>query len=252
MTSGKRFKLTIAYDGRPFEGWQSQPSGQTVQDHLEKALGRIAKAPLSLHGSGRTDTGVHALGQVAHFDAPDGSRMIAEEWQRALNANLPSTIRILRSESVDDDFHARFGAKKKTYRYEIDTGEVQLPLRAGLAWHHPRAFDRAILREAAALFAGEHDFVAFAASRGDGKEVDAVRTILAASVEEEGGTVVLTFTGTGFLYRMVRLLTGSAMRCATGSDPVAWLQQMLDSPTGKTSPYCAPADGLYLVSVGYD
>ncbi|MEM0898160.1 MAG: tRNA pseudouridine(38-40) synthase TruA [Verrucomicrobiota bacterium] len=246
-----RIKLTIAYDGRPFEGWQSQPSGRTVQDQMEAALERIAKKRISLHASGRTDTGVHALGQVAHFDAPANSSMDAAAWMRALNAHLPRTIRVMASEGVADDFHARFSVIKKTYRYEIDTSEVLRPLRAGLAWHHPQVIDRDLLRESLVLFQGEHDFAAFAANRGDGKDLETVRTIHEARLAEHGETLALTYTGNGFLYRMVRLLTGSAMRCATGGEPVRWIANLLEPAGTAHSSHCAPADGLTLVSVDY-
>ncbi|MEM0898024.1 MAG: tRNA pseudouridine(38-40) synthase TruA [Verrucomicrobiota bacterium] len=246
-----RIKLIIAYDGRPFEGWQSQPSGRTVQDQMEEALGRIAKARISLHASGRTDTGVHALGQVAHFDAPPGSSMDAAAWKRALNANLPSTIRVMASERVLEDFHARFSVIKKTYRYEIDTGEVLQPLRAGLAWHYPQFVERERISDAIQCYLGEHDFAAFAANRGDGKDVDSIRTIHEARLESRGETLILTFTGNGFLYRMVRLLTGSAMHCATGGEPVSWIMDLLEPGGGKHSSHCAPADGLTLVNVDY-
>ena len=131
----KRFCLNIAYDGRPFEGWQSQPGGNTVQDHIEKVLQKICPASSSVHGSGRTDAGVSAEGQVAHFDVPDDWKMTAPEWQRALNAQLPPTIRIVKSEPAAPDFHARFSAKSKIYRYRIFTGEVLPPLDHGLTWH---------------------------------------------------------------------------------------------------------------------
>lgn len=247
-----RYKLIIAYDGRPFEGWQSQPSGNTVQDRLQSAFRHIAKKAIPLHGSGRTDTGVHALGQVAHFDAPEGSSMDASAWRRALNANLPPSIRILACSGVPADFHSRYSAKRKTYRYEIDTGDVLFPHRAGLAWHYPHPFDRDILRRAVHTYAGEHDFAAFAANRRDDKAVDSVRTIYSAVVEEEDETVRIILTGSGFLYRMVRLLTGSAMRCAGGKENTKWLEDLLFSPSGRTSPYCAPGDGLCLISVDYE
>ena len=246
-----RFKLNIAYDGRPFEGWQSQPSGNTVQDRLQSALRHIAKEPISLHGSGRTDTGVHALGQAAHFDAPEESSMDASAWQRALNANLPPSIRILACAGVPDDFHARYSAVQKTYRYELDTGEVLLPHRAGLAWHYFHPFDRDILHEAVNLYEGIHDFAAFAANRRDDKVIDTVRTVHSAMAVEEGETVCITFTGSGFLYRMVRLLTGSAMRCAGGRETMERLEDLLSSPRGRTSAHCAPGDGLSLISVEY-
>ena len=133
-----RLKLTIAYDGRPFNGWQAQACGNTVQDHLHKALEQTAKQPVKLQGSGRTDTGVHALAQVAHFDAPEDISMNPFNWVPALNTKLPATIRVMSCEETDDDFHARFSAKGKIYHYDIATDPVLPPLKAGLAWHLPK------------------------------------------------------------------------------------------------------------------
>ncbi len=250
-----RIRITVTYDGRPFSGWQSQPSGNTVQDVLEAALARICKvARVPAQGSGRTDTGVHALGQVAHFDAPPTYRMDAAAWVRALNIHLPPTVRVVEATVLpeDTDFHARFSAGGKTYRYEIDRGPVLSPFRAGLAWHHPHGIDGDTFRAAAALFAGEHDFAAFAANRHDGKTLaTTVRTISAITVNENGETLGLTVSGNGFLYKMVRLLVGSITRCAEGRESLGWLRDLLDAPAGRTSQFCAPADGLYLVSVDY-
>jgi tRNA pseudouridine38-40 synthase len=250
-----RVRLTVSYDGRPFAGWQSQPSGATVQDVLEAALARICKETrVPVHGSGRTDTGVHALGQVAHFDAPDTIRMDAAAWVRALNVHLPPAVRILDATVLpeDNDFHARFSAKGKTYRYEIDRGGVLSPFRAGLAWHHPHRIDVEFFRAAAAIFIGEHDFAAFAANRHDGKTLaTTVRAISSIIVEERGETLAFTISGNGFLYKMVRLLVGSTTRCAEGRESIDWLRNLLEAPSGRTSQFCAPADGLYLVSVRY-
>lgn len=246
-----RFRLTLAFDGAPFEGWQSQPGGNTVQDKLESALSEIAGEPIRAHGSGRTDTGVHALGQVAHFDAPQGSRMDSTAWQRAINTKLPRTVRVLAAEEVADEFHARFSATAKTYRYEIDTGDVLSPLRLGRAWHHPTSLDRGRFAEACALYLGEHDFAAFAANRRDGKDPNTVRKITHAGVTETDTGLSVTFTGNGFLYKMVRLLVGAAVRVAGGREELSWIQGMLDERGGAKCPFCAPGAGLYLVSVDY-
>jgi len=246
-----RFRLTIAYDGAPFEGWQSQPGGNTVQDKLESALAEIGGGTTRAHGSGRTDTGVHALGQVAHFDAPDGSRMDATAWMRAINTKLPRTVRVLAAEEVADDFHARFSATAKTYRYEIDTGEVLSPLRLGRAWHHPTSLDPERFAGACALYLGEHDFAAFAANRRDGKDPNTVRTIARAKVAETKTGLSVTFTGNGFLYKMVRLLVGGAARVAEGREELDWLVGLLTNPSADKCAYCARGEGLYLVDVDY-
>lgn len=246
-----RIRLTIAYDGRSFQGWQSQRGGNTIQDYIEAALLKVSGEALRITGSGRTDTGVHALGQVAHFDAPEPSNMNAEEWNRALNVNLPPTIRIIRASMVDDDFHARFGAKEKTYRYEIDMGPVLNPLRVYRAWHHPEKIDYEILRRACSVYIGEHNFASFAANRKDGKQINTVRTINTVDVAKCPDGLSITFSGNGFLYKMVRLLVGAAVRVAEGREDQSWLEQMLKSPGTLKCQYCASGKGLYLVEVVY-
>lgn len=250
-----RLKLTIAYDGRPFLGWQSQTGGNTVQDLLNEALEAVAKQPLRLHGSGRTDTGVHALGQVAHFDAPDGTSMNPYNWVPALNTKLPATIRVMGCEEVSPDFHARFSATAKQYAYEICTDPVLPPLKAGLAWHLPRLLDADVLRQALRLYVGKHDFHAFAAYRGNEQEdTDYVRTIHSADLHVLPDGYRMSFCGDGFLYKMVRMLSGSAIKAAQGrlrlDDLAAYLDQPEGLPLGK-APLCAPADGLYLTKVSY-
>ena len=250
-----RLKLTIAYDGRPFSGWQIQPNGDTVQEQIENALAVVAKEPLRLHGSGRTDAGVHALGQVAHFEPPPALTMNPVNWVAALNTKLPASIRILDCEEVPDDFHARFAALSKTYTYDLATTPTLPPLLAGLAWHLPRQLDPDTLEEALALFRGTHDFRAFAATRGNETEgTDYSRTISEAAAAPTATGYQLTFTGNGFLYKMVRLLTGSAVTAAQGrlrlDDLADFLDQSPDFPYGM-SPLCSPPDGLSLASVDY-
>lgn len=254
MSEYRRFKMTVAYDGRPFEGWQSQPSGNTIQDKLLAALQSIHPEIKTVQGSGRTDAGVHALAQIAHFDVAPGWRMNGEEWRLALNTKLPPTIRVMACEETATDFHARFSATGKTYRYELFTGPVLPPLRAGLAWHLRSAPDVALLQEAIALFQGVHDFASFAANRGDPalNPEDTSRRIDLAQLEIEGEDIHLTFHGNGFLYKMVRLMTGAIVRCGQGGVSLEEIRELLDNPqAGKKSPLAAPADGLYLVSVDY-
>lgn len=250
-----RVRLTIAYDGRPFAGWQSQPGGNTVQDLLEAAVGRILKTeqPVPVHGSGRTDAGVHALGQVAHVDVPDTCRMDVAAWRRALNGQLPPAIRVLAVARAADEFHARFQAAGKTYRYRIWNDEVLPPLEAGLAWQMPHRMDFTGLEAACRLCEGRRDFSAFAANRCDGKDAnrDKVRELFRVKLEHAAPLITLTFHGSGFLYKMVRLLTGSMVRVARGREPLSWLAHLLTAPPGEKSHHTAPADGLYLVSVDY-
>lgn len=250
-----RLKLTIAYDGRPYNGWQSQACGNTVQDHLLKALETVAKEPLRLEGSGRTDTGVHALAQTAHFDPPEGISMNPFNWVPALNTKLPATIRVMACEEVAADFHSRFSATGKIYHYDLCTEPVLPPLKAGLAWHLPRLLDADALQQALCRFLGQHDFHAFAAYRGnEGPDMDWRRTIRRAELRALGDGYRITFEGDGFLYKMVRLMIGAAVHAAQGRmrlDEIdALLEQGTDLPLGK-SPNCAPADGLYLQQVLY-
>ena len=250
-----RLKLTIAYDGRPFGGWQIQPNTDTIQAQIEAALAIVAKEPFRLHGSGRTDAGVHALGQIAHFDPPTTLTMNPVNWVAALNTKLPAAIRILDCEEVSDDFHARFGAQSKTYIYDLATIPILPPLLAGLAWHLPRQLDPHTLEDALALFRGTHDFRAFAANRGNETEdTNYSRTISVASLASTDTGYRITYTGSGFLYKMVRLLTGAAVTAAQGrlrlDDLADLLDQSADLPHGK-SPLCAPPDGLSLESVSY-
>ena len=250
-----RIKLTIAYDGRLLEGWQSQPSGNTVQNWLEKAAAETAKEPVRVHGSGRTDAGVHGVAQIAHFDAPDHLTMNPFNWVPALNSKLPSSIRVLAAEEAAPDFHARFSARGKTYHYDICTEPVLSPFRAGLAWHLPRQLDPHLLEDALKTTLGRHSFEAFAAKRGNETEAtDYHRTLTQASLEPNEHGWRITWTGDGFLYKMVRLLTGGVIQVAQGRLRLDEFVLLLDQPAGLPhgkSPLCAPSDGLYLQSVGY-
>ena len=250
-----RLKLTIAYDGRPYHGWQMQACGNTVQDFIQRALQEVAKQPVKLQGSGRTDSGVHALGQIAHFDAPPGSAMKPRNWVPALNCKLPATIRIMACDAVAADFHSRFSALAKIYHYDLCAVPVLPPMKAGLAWHLPRLADTVMLERALALLAGRHDFHAFAAYRGNElPDMDWTRTLHRADLETLADGYRITWVGDGFLYKMCRLLTGAAVHTAHGrmslDDLAALLDQAPGLPRGK-APNCAPAGGLYLQEVLY-
>ena len=248
-----RLRLTIAYDGRPFGGWQSQPNADTVQDRLESAAAEIGGRAVRIHGSGRTDAGVHALAQVAHFDPPQHLTMNPANWLPALNTKLPPTIRVMECAEVPADFHARFSATGKHYRYRISTRPVLPPLDAGLAWHQPQGFDPELLQAALDLFQGHHDFRAFGARRGnETPATDFHRTLSEVSCHLSDDGPLLNFHGDGFLYKMVRMLTGSAVAVATGKLLLEDLAELLNTPgpTDRTR-HCAPADGLTLVGVAY-
>lgn len=250
-----RLKLIIAYDGRPYSGWATQANGNTIQDHLNRALGEIAKQEIKIQGSSRTDTGVHADAQVAHFDSPPGVDINPYNWVPALNTKLPETIRVTDCEEVDSDFHSRFSAKSKTYTYFLATSPILHPMLHGRAWHLPRQLDQNTLEQALQHYMGKHDFKAFAALRGnETEETSSERTITEASLTPVAGGYHIKFTGDGFLYKMVRLLTGAAVQAAQGrlrlDDNLALLDQPEDLPNGR-SPFCAPADGLTLSAVNY-
>lgn len=245
-------KITIAYDGARFGGWQIQPNADTIQERIELALAEVAKEPIRLHGSGRTDAGVHALGQVAHFDAPDHLTMNPFNWVPALNTKLPSEIRIISCEEAEEGFHARFSAISKTYTYQLCLAPILPPFLAKRAWHLPRQLNPDDLEEALSFYRGQHDFRAFAANRGNETEdTNYVREITKSEFAQIEGGYLLTFTGNGFLYKMVRLLTGGAVQAAQGYLRQDDLYDLINSPAGKKSPLCAPPDGLTLRKVEY-
>jgi tRNA pseudouridine38-40 synthase len=245
----ERLKLTLAYDGAAFAGWQSQVHRNTIQDHLERAFARIGGTDVRVHGAGRTDAGVHALAQCAHADLPH-RRLSPERWANALNALLPPAIRVLRCRFVSASFHARFSAKGKIYRYRIWSAPILPPLEFQRAWHVPRKLDVDVLKSAAKRFVGVHNFVAFAANRGHPQK-NTVRTIRSVQVHRKGPCVTVEFDGDGFLYKMARLMTGEAVRCALGDSSVHELTQRLASGPSEGSRLVAPAEGLYLVRVRY-
>jgi tRNA pseudouridine38-40 synthase len=245
----QRLKLIIAYDGAAFAGWQSQAHRDTVQDVLERALGRISGERTRVHGAGRTDAGVHALAQCAHVDLLKRT-LAPEHWTNALNALLPPTIRVLGCRYVSTKFHARFSAKAKVYRYRIWSGPILPPLEFGRAWHIGQELDFEMLKLTAEQFVGSHNFAAFAASRGK-KEISTVRTIYSARVRRNGPCITIEFAGDGFLYKMVRLMVGSMMLCAVGKRPVEAVKMQLASGRVNGARVVAPAEGLFLVRVRY-
>jgi tRNA pseudouridine38-40 synthase len=248
-TETVRLKLLLSYDGRPFDGWQSQRSGGAVQDHLERAIATIAGRPVRVHGASRTDAGVHALGQVAHADVPRGREPRA--WVEAINGNLPPEVRVLRVTRVSKAFHARFSAAGKIYRYRVFAGQVLPPLEIGRVWHKPGGIDRGVLDRALRVFEGRHDFAAFCANRGKPGE-DTVRVLHRTRLVGRGECYELVFEGEGFLYKMVRMLAAAAVRVAQGRGRVDDLERLLAEPGGASVREVAPACGLYLVRVLYN
>ena len=245
----RRLKLIISYDGAPFSGWQSQSHRNTVQDHVERAFERVRGKPTRVHGAGRTDAGVHALAQCAHVDLPN-DRLSAARWTEALNALLPPIIRVLRCQYVSNDFHARLSAKGKIYRYRIWLAPVLPPFEYRRTWHIARPIDFKILKRAAKHFVGTHDFAGFAANRGK-QEKSTIRTIYSLRVRQGGSCLAIEFDGDGFLYKMVRLIVGSLVKCALGKMRIEDVIARLDSGRERLARFAAPAEGLFLVRVRY-
>ncbi len=241
-----RLRLLIAYQGSKFLGWQSQAGGGTVQDHLEDAFAILCGKRVPVHGAGRTDAGVHALGQCAHVDV---ERVEGIDWVTALNGNLPREIRVLRCKRARADFHARFDARGKVYTYRIWNAGIMSPFELRRAWHLAGELDVAAMRRAAEMFEGKHDFAAFAANRGK-PNLDTVRTIHGVSLRQKGAVITLKYEGDGFLYKMVRLMTGALVKTGQGRAPVESIRDYLEGRAGKCS-FAAPADGLYLTRVIY-
>jgi tRNA pseudouridine38-40 synthase len=245
----QRLKVIIAYDGAAFAGWQSQSHRNTIQDHVERAFERVLAKPVRVHGAGRTDAGVHALAQCAHVDLPD-HRLSARRWTDALNALLPPTIRVLRCAYVSSNFHARLSARGKIYRYRIWSAPVLSPFEYNRAWHVTLPIDLKILKHTAIHFVGTHDFAGFAANRGK-KETSTVRTIYSIRVRQKGSCVTIEFDGDGFLYKMVRLIVGSLLKCALGKMRIDDVVARLCSGQVGPARFAAPAEGLFLVRVRY-
>jgi tRNA pseudouridine38-40 synthase len=249
MPALERLKLTVAYDGRHFSGWQSQSNRNGVQDHLKLAFLALLSEPVKLHGAGRTDSGVHALGQVAHVDVPQ-HKFAPAKWIAALNAHLPAQIRVVRCQPAATWFHAQYSAVGKVYQYRLWNDPVFHPLEIGRSWHVPQILDLRTLRSAADRLTGTHDFASFCANRGKALEAT-TRTIRQIRIRRRKQLIGMEFDGNGFLYRMVRMLTGAIVRVASGREDLNWIDQLLNEPGKTKANYTAPAEGLYLVKVEY-
>ena len=245
----QRLKLIVAYDGARFAGWQSQSHRNTIQDHIERAFERVAGERVRVHGAGRTDAGVHALAQCAHVDVVEKS-LSAARWTGALNALLPPTIRVLRCHYVSKRFHACHSAKGKVYRYTIWSAPVLPPFKYGRVWHVTAPLDFEVLKAAANHFVGTHDFAGFAANRGK-PENSTVRTIYSVQAHRHGPCLTIEFDADGFLYKMVRLIVGSLVRCALGKSSVEEVTDRLASGRIGPARFAARAEGLFLVRVRY-
>ena len=254
------FRITLAYDGTDYVGWQRQASGTSIQGLLEDALRAFGDGDVAVSGAGRTDAGVHALAQVASFAMP---RPIAPEvLVRALNARLPEAVRVLSAAGMPASFHARFDARAKTYRYRIWNDDVLPPFERRYMWHVPGSLDVAAMQRAAELLVGEHDFAAFQSAGGD--VATTVRTVFSSRIAEcvprsDGGLAAgpqsplleYTVSADGFLRHMVRAIVGTLVEIGRGRKDPEWIARILASRHRSAAGRSAPAHGLFLVGVAY-
>jgi len=259
----RNLRLTLSYDGADLAGWQVQPGRTTVQGALASAIGRLSGENVLPQGSGRTDAGVHALAQVASFAT--ASTIPVENWMKALNDILPSSIRVLEVTEAPPEFHARKSARAKTYRYRIYRGAVCPPFLARYVWHYPYPLKESAMVAAARVVVGEHDFTSFAAVDLERLERMAaaenvhttyfyptnVRTIFASSWTREGEELMYTVRGNGFLHHMVRNLVGTFLLVGKGTVSLEDLRRILDARERTAAGPTAPPTGLYLVAVEY-
>ncbi len=244
----RHFKLTVAYDGTAYGGWQLQPNATTVQQQIEEALVKIAGRHVRVHGSGRTDAGVHARAQVANCSF--ATKLTIAVLLNALNANLPKDMRIARVEEADAKFQARFSAKGKEYRYQIDCGEVADPFLRVYAWHHPRALNVTAMQRAARSLKGRHDFSALSANPQRSIETP-VRTISKLSIAKRGNLLTISVRADGFLYKMVRSIVGALVKVGEGRLTVEQLRELMRGKKRTALVETAPAHGLFLWKVFY-
>lgn len=243
-----RIAVGIEYDGAGFCGWQTQPSGCSVQDAFERALEAIAGLPVASVCAGRTDAGVHAIGQVAHFDVEVDRPLTA--WVRGVNAHLPASMAVTWARQVTADFHARYSARSRTYRYVLlNRRERPGLLRGRVGWyHHPLDLDA--MRESAQHLVGERDFSAFRSAECQSRST--LRQMSSIEIHREDSLVILDFSANAFLHNMVRIIVGCLIEVGSGKRSPSWLAQVRDARDRTRAAATAEAAGLYLVGVGYD
>ena len=243
------FKITLAYDGAGFVGWQRQASGTSIQGLLEDALRELDGRDVAVAGAGRTDAGVHALGQAASFAL---ARTIAPDaLVRALNARLPDSVRVLDAVPAPADFHARFGARRKTYRYRLWNADTLSPFERAYTWHVAGALDVDRMAAAARVVEGRHDFAAFHAAGSATRTTE--RVVVSSRIARvDAPLIVYEISGNGFLRHMVRIIIGSLVEIGRGRRSPEWMREVLASRDRARAGPTAPAAGLFLVSVEYD
>ncbi|MCI8655264.1 MAG: tRNA pseudouridine(38-40) synthase TruA [Clostridia bacterium] len=243
----RNIKLTIEYDGKDFNGWQKQPNKLNIQGTIERAIEEITGEQVELTASGRTDAGVHALAQVANFKT--NSKLPIEKFAIAINSKLKKSIVIKEAEEVDERFHSRLTCKQKTYRYVINNTYNGTAIYRNLECHIPTKLDVNKMKQAAQYFIGEHDFKAFKASGTSSKS--SVRTIYNAKVYEENGRIYIELTGNGFLYNMVRIISGTLVDVGLGKIKPEDIIDIIKTGKRENAGKTLPAHGLYLIKVDY-
>ena len=250
LGSLRTFKLTIAYDGTNYAGWQRQLGVDTIQARLEAAVAEIEGNHVTVHGAGRTDSGVHALGQVASFQINHG--ITTSALRRALNAKLPEDIRVRDVETVSGLFHARFNARCKSYRYRINRATIPNPMENRFAWHIGDALDLAVMRQAAVALVGRHDFRSFQTATSGAELKTTVRTVFAIEIHLKPEQIVtIDVVGDGFLRYMVRTIVGTLVEVGLGRREATEMPDVLLAKSRDLAGPTAPALGLCLVSVVY-
>lgn len=244
----RNIKLLIEYDGKDFNGWQKQPNKLNIQGEIERAIEEVTGEKVDLIASGRTDAGVHALGQVANFKIEKDIPI--EKIPYALNSKLKKSIRIKEAEEVSEKFHSRYTCKKKTYRYVINNSIQGTAIYRNLQYHFPEKLDEDKMNEAAKYLIGEHDFKSFKASGTSSKS--SVRTIFDAKVIREGELVTIELTGNGFLYNMVRIIAGTLIDVGTYKIEPIDVKNIIDAKDRLKAGKTLPPTGLYLVKVEYE
>ncbi len=248
----RNIKLTIEYDGTHFKGWQIQAQNQrTVQGDISKALKKILKEKVSLTGSGRTDSGVHALAQVANFKT--SSRIAISELQKALNANLKDDVSIIAIEEVSEEFHAQYSAKSKTYQYTISNQKIRPAQRRHFCFWYPYKLSLQKMREEAKAFLGRHDFKSFQATdpAKRGQKRDTVRTIKKLTISKKNDIIIIEIEANGFLYKMVRNIVGTLIEVGNEQLPKSSIKMILSQKNRTAAGITAKAHGLMLKSVAY-
>lgn len=243
----RNIKLTIEYDGREYHGWQKQPNRLNIQGEIEQAIQKVTGKTVELIGSGRTDAGVHAFGQVANFKID--SDFPIEKMAVAINSQLKRSIRIQKAEEVEESFHSRYHCHQKTYAYIIDNSEQGSAIYRNLTYHIPQPLDLEAMQKAATFLKGEHDFTSFKSSGTSSKS--SVRTIYEAKVLKEQERIVIMLTGNGFLYNMVRIIAGTLVEVGLGSKQPEEIQNIILQKNRQLAGKTLPAHGLYLMKVEY-